>query len=143
MWQVKLQCFTDITNRKCKTKVISTSDNKRVDANNWSVKEGNAKIKINYNPDNYFVAGDAYLCQLPSDINQIKPLYKFLLQENYKMDSLVLSCVKQNIVLSCIMYDMDMTKEAGIEMFRDLFQKADHYDRLLEKEFGCLELLEE
>ena len=106
--------------------------------NNWSVKEGTAKIKINYNPDNYFVAGDAYLCQLPSDITQIKPLYQFLLQENYKLDSLVLSCVKQNIVLSCIMYDLDMTKEAGIEMFRDLFQKADHYDQLLEKEFGCL-----
>lgn len=111
--------------------------------NNWSVKEGNAKIKINYNPDNYFVAGDAYLCQLPSDSLQIKPLYQFLLKENFKMDSLVLSCVKQNIVLSCIMYDMDMTKESGIEMFRDLFQKADYYDALLEKEFGCLELLEE
>lgn len=111
--------------------------------NNWSVKEGTAKIKINYNPDNYFVAGDAYLCQLPGDTAQIKPLYQFLLQENYKMDSLVLSCVKQNIVLSCIMYDMDMTKEAGIEMFRDLFQKAYYYDELLEKEFGCLELLEE
>jgi serine protease Do len=28
-------------------------------------------------------------------------------------------------------------------MFRDLFQKADYYDQLLEKEFGCMELLEE
>lgn len=111
--------------------------------NNWSVKEGTAKIKINYNPDNYFVAGDAYLCQLPADALHIKSLYQFLLQENYKMESLVLSCVKQNIVLSCIMYDMDMTKEAGIEMFRDLFQKADYYDQLLEKDFGCMELLEE
>ena len=111
--------------------------------NNWSVKEGMAKIKINYNPDNYFVAGDAYLCLLPSDTSQIKPLYKFLLEENHKMDSLVLSCVKQSIVLSCIMYDLDMTKEAGIEMFRDLFQKADYYDQLLEKEYGCRELLEE
>ncbi|HEY0356349.1 MAG TPA: trypsin-like peptidase domain-containing protein [Flavisolibacter sp.] len=111
--------------------------------NNWSVKEGTAKIKINYNPENFFVAGDAYLCQLPSDTTQIKPLYLFLLKENYKMDSLVLSCVKQNIVLSCIMYDLDMTKETGIEMFRDLFQKAEYYDQLLEKEFGCVELLEE
>jgi serine protease Do len=111
--------------------------------NNWSVKEGNAKIKISYNPDNYFVAGDAYLCQLPSDITRIKPLYSYLLTENYKMDSLVLSCVKQNIVLSCIMYDMDMTKEAGIEMFRHLFQKADYYDLLLEKDFACRRLLEE
>jgi serine protease Do len=115
----------------------------RDNTNNWSVKEGTAKIRINYNPDNFFVAGDAYLCQLPPDTTRIKPLYQFLLQENYKLDSLVLSCVKQNIVLSCIMYDMDMTKEAGIEMFRDLFQKADHYDQLLEKEYGCAELLEE
>lgn len=111
--------------------------------NNWSVKEGAAKIKINYNPDNYFVAGDAYLCQLPTDTTRIRPLYKFLLEENHGLEGLVLSCVKQNIVLSCIMYDQDMTKEAGIEMFRDLFQKADYYDQLLEKEFGCLELLEE
>ena len=111
--------------------------------NNWSVKEGGAKIKINYNPENYFVAGDAYLCQLPTDTTQIKPLYQFLLEENFKLDGLVLSCLKQNIVLSCIMYDLDMTKENGIEMFRDLFQKADFYDQLLEKEYGCQELLEE
>lgn len=111
--------------------------------NNWTVKEGAAKIKINYNPENFFVAGDAYLCQLPADTSRIKPLYKFLLEENYGQDSLVLSCVKQSIVLSCIMYDLDMTKENGIEMFRDLFQKADYYDQLLEKEYGCRELLEE
>lgn len=111
--------------------------------NNWSVKEGGAKIKINYNPENYFVAGDAYLCQLPADSTRIKPLYQFLLQENFTLDGLVLSCLKQNIVLSCIMYDLDMTKENGIEMFRDLFQKADFYDQLLEKEYGCQELLEE
>jgi serine protease Do len=111
--------------------------------NNWTVKEGGAKIKINYNPDNYFVAGDAYLCQLPTDTTRIKPLYQFLLQENFTLDGLVLSCVKQNIVLSCIMYDLDMTRQNGIDMFRDLFHKADFYDQLLEKEFGCQELLEE
>ena len=110
---------------------------------NWTVKEGGAKIKINYNSENYFVAGDAYLCQLPTDTTRIKPLYQFLLQENFTLDGLVLSCVKQNIVLSCIMYDLDMTKENGIDMFRDLFQKADFYDQLLEKEYGCQELLEE
>lgn len=111
--------------------------------NNWTVKENAAKIKINYNSENFFVAGDAYLCQLPADTTKIKPLYKFMLEENYGMDSLVLSCTKQSIVLSCIMYDLDMTKDNGIEMFRDLFQKADFYDQLLEREYGCRELLEE
>jgi serine protease Do len=111
--------------------------------NNWTVKSGSAKIKINYNPENFFVAGDAYLCLLPSETSSIRPLYQFLLQENHHLDGLVLSCVKQSIVLSCIMYDLDMTREAGVAMFRNLFQKADYYDQLLEKDFSCRELLEE
>lgn len=115
----------------------------REGANNWSVKEGTAKIKIIYNPENFFVAGDAYLCQLPSDITNIKPLYQFLLQENFNIKGLVLSCVKQNIVLSCLMYDLDMTNESGTAAFRNLFQKADKYDYVLKREYGCQERLEE
>jgi serine protease Do len=111
--------------------------------NNWTVKEGSAKIKIAYNPENYFIAGDAYLCQLPSDGTRIKPLYQYLLQENYKIRGMVLSCVKQNIVLSCIIYDLDMTKESGMESFQNLFKNADEYDDLLKKEYGCTDRLEE
>jgi serine protease Do len=111
--------------------------------NNWSVTEGSAKIKINYNPENYFITGDAYLCQLPSEGEKIKPLYQFLLQENYKMNGMVLSCVKQNIVLSCIIYDLDMTRESGVESFQNLFKRADDYDDFLKKEYSCLDRLEE
>lgn len=115
----------------------------REGVNNWSVKEGSAKIRIIYNPENFFVAGDAYLCQLPSDITKIKPLYQFLLQENFHISGLVLSCVKQNIVLSRIMYDLDITKESGMAAFRQLFIKADEYDDLLKKDYGCVDRLEE
>ncbi|HET6995491.1 MAG TPA: trypsin-like peptidase domain-containing protein [Chitinophagaceae bacterium] len=115
----------------------------REGANNWSVKEGSAKIKIAYNAENFFIAGDAYLCQMPSDPAKIKPLYQFLLEENYRTNGLVLSCVKQNIVLSSIMYDLDMNKETGVATFRNLFKKADDYDDLLKKEYGCLDRLEE
>lgn len=111
--------------------------------NTWSVKEGSAKIKITYNAENFFIAGDAYLCQMPTDATKIKPLYQFLLEENYRINGLVLSCVKQNIVLSCIMYDLDMTKENGVDSFRNLFQKADHYDDFLKKAFACTDRLEE
>jgi serine protease Do len=54
-----------------------------------------------------------------------------------------LSCVKQNIVLSCIMYDLDMTKEGGAASFRNLFQQADHYDDFLKREYSCTDRLEE
>lgn len=115
----------------------------REGSNSWSVKEGSAKIKITYNPENFFIAGDAYLCQMPADPTRIKPLYRFLLEENYRTGGLVLSCVKQNIVLSCIIYDLDMNKENGAESFRHLFRQADYYDDFLKKEYGCLERLEE
>lgn len=115
----------------------------REGVNSWSVKEGSAKIKIAYNADNYFIAGDAYLCQMPADVTKIKPLYQFLLQENYKLDGLVLSCVKNNIVLSRIIYDLDMNKETGVNEFKNLFTNADKYDDVLKNEFGCLDRLEE
>ncbi len=115
----------------------------REGVNAWSVKEGSAKIKITYNAENFFIAGDAYLCQMPSDATKIKPLYQFLLQENFRVNGLVLSCVKQNIVLSCIMYDLDMTKENGAASFRNLFQKADYYDDFLKTEYSCTSRLEE
>ncbi len=115
----------------------------REGVNNWAVKEGSAKIRIVYNPENSFVAGDAYLCQLPSDVTRIKSLYQFLLQENYLINGLVLSCVKQNIVLSRIMYDLDITRQSGAAAFQQLFKQADDYDDLLKKEYGCLDRLEE
>jgi serine protease Do len=115
----------------------------REGANTWTIKEGNEKIKISYNPENYFIAGDAYVCQLPPDATMIKPLYQFLLNENYKLLGMVLSCVKQNIVLSSITYDLDMTKEKGVESFRDLFQQANHYDQVLKTQYGCVDMLEE
>jgi len=115
----------------------------REGVNTWSVKEGSAKIRISYNAENYFIAGDAFLCQMPADPAMIKPLYRYLLEENYRTGGLVLSCMKQNIVLSCIIYDQDMTRESGVAAFRNLFSQADHYDDHLKTTYKCVERLEE
>ena len=116
----------------------------REGTNKWEVREGSAKIKITYNTETFFISGDAYLCQLPQDTQMIRGLYKFLLEENYRnKNGLVLSCVSQNIVLSGILYDLDMTKENGTKLFKTLFEKADEYDNLLIEKFGCLPRLEE
>lgn len=113
----------------------------RAGNNNWEVEEGAEQIKIFYNVDNFFVSGDAFLCQLPKDPSKIKLLYQFLLEENYKLSSLVLSCSGQDIVLSCMMYDLDLTLEYGRSQFATLFTLADHYDRVLKEEFGCVDRL--
>lgn len=111
--------------------------------NKWEVKEGTAKIKIAYNNETFFISGDAYLCQLPQDAQMIKKLYEFLLRENYKNGELTISCVNQNIVLSAVIYDLDMTRESGSKLLQKLFKKADEYDNILIEEYGCMPRLEE
>lgn len=111
--------------------------------NRWEIREGNAKIKISYNSENFFITGDAYLCQLPQIGTMIKPLYKFLLEENFRTHGLVLSCVNQNIILSCVLYDLDLSKESGTRIFQNLFSNADSYNNVLKKEYGCIARLEE
>jgi serine protease Do len=59
------------------------------------------------------------------------------------LNGLVLSCQNQNIVLSCIIYDLDITKEGGVITFDNLFKKADFYDDLLKNDYGCLDRIEE
>jgi serine protease Do len=56
---------------------------------------------------------------------------------------LVLSCNGQNIVLSCILYDLDLTHENGKEQFQRLFKKADEYDDRLKTTYGCIDRLVE
>lgn len=111
--------------------------------NRWEVREGGARIKIVYNPDTYFITADAYLCQLPRVAEKIRELYRFLLEENYRTHGLVLSCVNQNIILSCVLYDLDINKPRGRELIRELFETAKVYDARFKTEFDCIPRLEE
>jgi serine protease Do len=103
------------------------------------VKEGGAKIRISYNNENYFVSADAFLCQLPKEATRIKPLYQFLLTENYQITGLVLSCIQQNIVLSSLIYDLDLNKESGTETLRRLFKKPTNMMNFSKKNSGALQ----
>jgi serine protease Do len=109
--------------------------------NFWEVEEGSATIKISYNADNYFIISDAFLCTLPKE--NISPLYQYLLKENNKMRGMLFSINGQNIVLSSLIYDLDLTVESGEKAFRELFRKADYYDNILIEQFGCQPILEE
>lgn len=101
----------------------------------WEVNEQSAKIIINYN-ENGFIVGDAFICRLPK--SNILPLYEFLLKENYEMNNVLLSVFNQNIVLSSLIYDKYLTFDTGIEIFGNLFKKADYYDDYLIQNFGAL-----
>lgn len=113
----------------------------RIGTNRWEVEEGSAKIRISYNHENYFIISDAHLCQLPRQ--NIAPLYTYLLRENYTLRSKLFSLQGDNIVLSSLLYDLELTVESGLDIFREFFQKADYYDTLLIDQYGCQPILEE
>jgi serine protease Do len=122
-------------------KLGSSAELARNGNNRWEVEEGSAKIRITYNPENYFIISDAHLCQLPKQ--NIGTLYTFLLQENYKLEGSLFSLNGDNIVLSSLMYDLDLSVEDGERAFKRLFEKADHYDKVLVEQYGCRPILEE
>lgn len=109
--------------------------------NKWEVRHGSARIKITYNSDNFFIICDAFLCRLPKQ--NIKELYTYMLRENNKMFRMLFSLQGENVVLSSLNYDLDITVDSGRHMFENLFQKADFYDDLLIKQFGCQPMIEE
>ncbi|MBA3827862.1 MAG: trypsin-like peptidase domain-containing protein [Taibaiella sp.] len=109
--------------------------------NRWEVANGTTKIKISYNPESFFIISDAFLCLLPK--HNIKELYTYLLQENYKLRNKLFSIHGDNIVLSCLLLDLDMSTNTGEAMFRDLFVRATEYQQVLMTQFECQPILEE
>lgn len=107
---------------------------------NWEIEEGSAKIFITYQ-ENGFIVGDAMICRLPKQ--NIGPLYEFLLKTNYDLERIMFSINNQNVILSTLIFDQYLTREEGLETFRNLFKKADYYDIYLVETFGALPRVEE
>lgn len=107
----------------------------RVGTNNWEIEQGSAKIKIQYNLQSHFIIGDSFLCKLPK--TNIAPLYEFLLRENYDIEGIYFGANEQDIILSLLIYDEDLTPDSGFILFKNLLEKADYYDDILISQYGA------
>lgn len=107
----------------------------RCGLNSWEIRQGSARININYHEKTGMMSADAILCQLPKD--NIKPLYEYLLRENYTSEALAFSVHHQDILLSLIIYDRYLDEQTGLHMLQNLFEKADHYDNVLVEQYGA------
>lgn len=104
--------------------------------NNWEIVEGSARINITYHEDTGLIMGDAYLCALPR--TDIKPIYEFLLRQNFETESLSFSIKDQDVVLSLLIFDRYLNLSTGMKLFRHLFERADYYDNILVEQYGAL-----
>ena len=108
----------------------------RIGPNQWEIEEGSATLNISYHEKTGLIVADAYLALLPKKF--IKPLYKFLLKENYKNRGMTLSVRGTNIILSSLIFDRYFNIETAKPVFKDLFTKADYYDNILVEKFGAM-----
>ena len=104
-------------------------------SNSWEIRHGSAKINISYHQQNGLIITDAYLCTLPQD--NIKPLYEYLLRENYHNEGVTLSVKGQDIILSLLIYDKYLREETAMKLMSTLFEKADYYDDILIDQYGA------
>ncbi|MEZ4968026.1 MAG: trypsin-like peptidase domain-containing protein [Saprospiraceae bacterium] len=107
----------------------------RCGPNAWEIRQGSAKIIITYHDKTGLISADAVLCQLPKE--NIKPLYEYLLRQNYSNEALTLSVHDQDIILSLLIYDRYLNEETGQALLRTLFEKADYYDNILVEQYGA------
>jgi serine protease Do len=101
-------------------------------SNSWEIRQGSAKINISYHQQNGLIISDAYLCTLPKE--NIKPLYEYLLRENYRNEDVTLSVKGQDIILSLLIYDKYLQEETALKLISNLFEKADYYEYLKTKD---------
>jgi serine protease Do len=107
----------------------------RCGPNAWEIRQGSAKILITYHDKSGLISADALLCELPKE--NIKALYEYLLRENYANEGMTLSVHEQDIILSLLIFDRYLNEETGMNMLRNLFEKADHYDNILVEQYGA------
>ena len=90
---------------------------------------------MSYHDKSGLISADTVLCELPKE--NIKPLYEYLLRENYTNEALTLSLNDQDIVLSLLIFDRYLNEDTGKAMLSQLFNKADYYDNVLVEQFGA------
>lgn len=99
----------------------------------WKVQQGSSKIDITYRKESGLIIFDAFLCTLPN--NKIKPLYEYMLHENYNDDEINLNVYNEDIILSLLVYDRYLKEDIAIKMIKKLFEKADLYDNIFVEKY--------
>jgi serine protease Do len=102
----------------------------------WEVRKGSANVLISYYEPTGQILGEVVLGLVPKE--NIKSLYEFLLRKNNSLESLTLSILEQEIILSLLIQDRYMHAETTLSLFQHLLEKADELDDYLTTTFGTL-----
>jgi serine protease Do len=108
----------------------------RMGPNVWEMKRGTATIQLFYNEMDSVISAQAILCHLPKE--NIKPIYEYLLRENFNIEGMSLAVQGQDIILSFIIFDRYLNTDTAIAQIKAMLDKADYYDNILVEQYGAL-----
>jgi serine protease Do len=101
----------------------------------WEIKRGSATINIIYHEQQGLIVVQSILCQLPK--TNIKPIYEYILRENYTMQGMSLGIDDNDILLTMLTFDRYFHKEIALQLFDKLFDNADKHDTILIEKYGA------
>ncbi len=106
-----------------------------LEKNYWEIDKSGIKVLIHYEPESSAFCGFTVVGEIGRDDKLIiKDIYRFLLEENNKLESMSLSINERKIILSTIYFNLDNVSPASlVEVFRNLFAKGAYYKELFRR----------
>ncbi len=105
----------------------------RIGRHFWEIKKGSATIFIRYNPETKFIVAFSPLVQLK---NENSDIYRFLLEENKKIEYIYFSVNKGYVFLNApYLISDNFNSNTLLNLFNLLFGLSDDYDDLLKEKF--------
>lgn len=101
----------------------------------WEIIQGSAVIRLTYHQKSGLIIGEAKLAKLPRQ--NIKALYRFMLQKNLETNNISLSVNEQDIICSTLIFDKFFNIDTGKKILISLFKEADSLDDVLVNEYGA------
>ncbi|MCB0645198.1 MAG: hypothetical protein KDC49_00955 [Saprospiraceae bacterium] len=103
--------------------------------NVWNLKRGSAKVELVFHPKRGIIYADAYLAVIPE--GDSTDIYRYLLKENLFLNDISLSIKENNIIISFLTNDRDLSSTYLSKMIKKLLVAADKYDNILVEKFNA------
>ena len=103
--------------------------------NVWQLNRGSAKVDLVFHPKKGIIYADAYLAVIPE--GESTDIYRYLLKENLYLNDISLSIKENNIIISFLTNDRDLSATYLSKMIKKLLIAADKYDNILVEKFNA------
>ncbi len=102
----------------------------------WLIRKGSAEMHLRYAEDEASLCADVGLVRIGEETRK-EELYRYLLQENAKLDAFGFSIQNDRVTISLLISSRSIRENETAALFLDLLKKSDDYDNHLVSVFDA------